>query len=168
MRCPECSNGNLIEKDSVPQQDVTRALGVPVLVFGAPALQCEACGAILTPGHVLEGVMPALAAAMAQVSNLGPREARFLRKTLDLTQTELAEKLNISRATVARWEDERDGGLKGADSYALRALVGTHFLGVNEKIAERIFHSLKETPKAFPPQRYGLPYRDNGAQMCLA
>jgi len=167
MKCPKCKHGELIEKRSIPKRDVGALLGLPaVLLIDAPGLQCDKCGEIITPGDVLEHVIRSLAAAMARVSELGPYEARFLRKTLDLTQSELAEKLNISRATVARWEDrEQDGGgLKGADSYALRALVGTHFLGTWPKTAESIFSSLKETPKAFPPK----PYQVSGAADCAA
>ncbi len=35
---------------------------------------------------------------------LSPREIRFLRKTMDLTQAELAAKLGNDAQTVARWE----------------------------------------------------------------
>jgi DNA-binding XRE family transcriptional regulator len=162
MNCPECKKGQLIEAKSLPERDVGRLLGLPsVLVVGAPGLSCEACGAVLTPGYVLDSLIPCLAAAIAAVSDLGSSEARFLRKTLGLTQSELAEKLNISRPTIARWEDEKQGGLKGADSYALRALVGTHFMDIDPNTAERIFRSLKETPRGFPPEHYMVPRRDH-------
>lgn len=35
---------------------------------------------------------------------LSPRELRFLRKTLDLSQAELAEKLGNTSQSIARWE----------------------------------------------------------------
>lgn len=164
MKCPECRKGDLLEKKSIPQQDLSRMFGVPVIVFGAPGLQCNECETVQTLGEVVNAVLPGLAAAMAQVSDLGPGEARFLRKTLDLTQSELAERLHISRSTIARWEDDHDGGLKGADSYALRSLVGMHFLDIDPKVAARIFASLKRTPRGFPPASYDLPFQDTGEQ----
>ncbi len=160
MRCPDCDKGELIEK-TIPVQDFSRVLGVPVLVHDAPGLQCEACGAVHQLGTVINTIIPWLAAEMAQVSDLGAAEARFLRKTLDLTQAELAEKLHISRSTVARWEDSGDGGLKGADSYALRSLVFMHFLDIDTTVAEEIFASLKRTPRGFPPQQYKMPFGDD-------
>jgi transcriptional regulator with XRE-family HTH domain len=157
MKCPECKTGELVQNDRLPLQEVGHALGLEsVQLIDEPGLQCEKCGSVMVTGELLATLIPMLAAAMAQISDLGADEARFLRKTLDLTQQELAERLQISRATIARWEDERDGGLRGADSYALRALVGTHFLDINPDIARQIFASLKATPKASPPPSYIL------------
>lgn len=154
MQCPECKQATLVRVEGVPTQEVGRLLGLrSVTLIGAPGLKCEGCKTVLVPGEIIDSLLPALAAQMAQVSDLGADEARFLRKTLGLTQSELADTLQISRATVARWESD-DGGLRGADSYALRALVGTHFIDLNRDVAEEIFASLKRAPRGGPPPSY--------------
>jgi len=50
-------------------------------------------------------------------------EIRDLRKHLGLTQTDLAERLNITRDAVANWENERNSP-SGPSELLLRQLLG--------------------------------------------
>lgn len=52
---------------------------------------------------------------------LAPKEIRFLRNTLDLTQADLAEKLGNTSQSVARWE-KGECEIPGAAEKLLRAL----------------------------------------------
>jgi DNA-binding transcriptional regulator YiaG len=52
---------------------------------------------------------------------LSPKEIRFLRNTLDLTQAELAERLGNTSQSVARWE-KGECEMPGAAEKLLRAL----------------------------------------------
>jgi DNA-binding transcriptional regulator YiaG len=60
---------------------------------------------------------------------LAPKEIRFLRQQMDLTQAELGARLRVADQTVARWEKDRCD-LPGPADMMLRAL----FLG--SKIAQ--------------------------------
>jgi DNA-binding transcriptional regulator YiaG len=57
---------------------------------------------------------------------LAPKEVRFLRKTLDLTQAELAQRMGYDSQSVARWE-KGTCNMPGAAEKLLRA----HFLAHN-------------------------------------
>jgi len=50
---------------------------------------------------------------------LAPREIRFLRKSMDLTQAELADKLGCNSQSVARWE-KGEVSIPGAPEKLLR------------------------------------------------
>jgi len=52
---------------------------------------------------------------------LSPKEMRFLRNTLDLTQSELAERLGNTSQSVARWE-KGECDIPGAAEKLLRAI----------------------------------------------
>ncbi|MGD0108713.1 MAG: helix-turn-helix domain-containing protein [Rhodopila sp.] len=52
---------------------------------------------------------------------LSPQEVRFLRKTMDLTQAELAAKLGNDPQTVARWE-KGNSDMPGTAEKLLRAI----------------------------------------------
>ena len=52
---------------------------------------------------------------------LAPKEIRFLRKTMDLTQTELAQRLGNNSQTVARWE-KGEFQMPGPEEKLLRAI----------------------------------------------
>lgn len=160
MHCPNCDRDTMTFHQRVEVQDVGRLLGVPVHLYGFPGYVCSECKETMPTGELLDLTTTKLAVTMAGCSDLGPSEARFLRKAMQLTQAELAEKLQTSRATVARWESET-GGLDGPSSFALRALVGTYFMPEGEEPttspeAEQVFATLKKTPRASPPPTYEL------------
>ena len=53
---------------------------------------------------------------------LGPKEVRFLRHHMDLTQADLAQMLRVDAQTVARWEKGKTE-IQGPAEIALRFLV---------------------------------------------
>lgn len=67
---------------------------------------------------------------------LTPREIRFLRNTMDLTQAELAERLGNNSQSVARWE-KGETDMPGTAEKLLRAVFLASLLTTDELIALR-------------------------------
>jgi len=53
---------------------------------------------------------------------LAPKELRFLREQMDLTQAELAARARVSDQTVARWEKGKGTKISGPADVAVRVL----------------------------------------------
>ena len=69
----------------------------------------------------LDGLWKAIALHMVTEHKvLAPKELRFLRDQMDLTQAELAARLRVSDQTVARWEKGK--GDPGPGDIAIRVL----------------------------------------------
>lgn len=107
-RCTEC--GNLLERKLKPEH-VEDLGGLVVRVLNAVVEQrCAACGEEMVGIPDLKGL--ARAAAMARALNpvcLTGKEVRFIRHTLDMTQKEFAEKMDLTAETVSRWENDHNG-----------------------------------------------------------
>jgi DNA-binding transcriptional regulator YiaG len=104
--------------------DATAELGLPVVLTGRlRLLKCGSCGSLAAPGHLLENAaQSAVLALLEKESLLSGREAQFLRKAaLSVGQVELAERLGVSRPTVARWEAE--AALSSEHDFELKGLV---------------------------------------------
>lgn len=76
--------------------------------------------------HDVEGLHKAIARHVAvHRKGLEPKEVLFLRKTLDMTQAELATKIGCDVQTVARWE-KGNCQIPGAADRLLRIFVLMH------------------------------------------
>lgn len=69
---------------------------------------------------------------------LNPREIRFLRNTMDLTQAELAERLGNNPQSVARWE-KGECEMPGTAEKLLRVVYLAHLMTDEELTALRDF-----------------------------
>lgn len=70
----------------------------------------------------IEGLHKAIAECLSlHAPKLNAKEFKFLRKTMDLTQAELAEQLNCDEQTVARWE-KGETAINGAADRLVRLL----------------------------------------------
>ncbi len=90
--------------------------------------------------------------------SLAPNEVRFLRKTMDLTQEELAGKLEVSAQTVARWE-KGSTAIPGAPEKLLRILFHAAFMTDSELAEFRDFllKKLDELDQVIPdPAQFEL------------
>jgi DNA-binding transcriptional regulator YiaG len=106
-RCTKCQN--LMER-SVKAEHVEDLGGVIVKVLNAVILQRCSCGEEMTAIPDLEGLARAVAIARAlNPACLTGKEVRFIRRTLDMTQKEFAEKMELAPETVSRWENDRNG-----------------------------------------------------------
>src|SRR5688572_10851481 len=126
IRCSECDKGHLVEREG-ERHDISAPVGLEqVILVKVPALVFDHCAATTIRGEVLDEVMASLAALIVeQGEELHPREVKYLRETLGLTQEELAERLGLKRLTILRWENG-DDQIGGVQSLALRSLVAWH------------------------------------------
>jgi putative zinc finger/helix-turn-helix YgiT family protein len=131
IQCFECRQGHYTEQ-IVENRDLSAFVGLDQVVLGrGPALVCDRCGNITFDGALLERVMASLARMIVtQSERLRPQEVRFLRKELDWTQAELAERLDLDRATIRRWETGETPVGRG-ESFVLRSLVAWHLQDAN-------------------------------------
>ena len=123
MRCPNC--GSKMTLRALAEHDVGPMLGLTsVVVRDLPAFRCSSCEDVLIPGPLLEAISAMVVRELLTHSfSLGGVEVRFLRKSVGLTQVELAARLGVDRVTVARWESD-DKQLAGPESIAVRAVIG--------------------------------------------
>jgi len=102
MKCAECSQP-MESVEGVHRYDESGLKNVHLMDI--PMYKCTSCGEteIEIPGmeelHLLLGLI-----VVYQSKGLAPEEVRYLRKHMAYSQEELASKLGITRATVARWE----------------------------------------------------------------
>lgn len=157
IRCSACKKG-VLAPGRTKDHDVGPLFGLDrVLLDQAPALICRDCGHVVLEGEVIEAARRKLAELIVRNgAPLTAREARFLRETMDMTQAQLAERLQVIRGTVTRWEAGEDLG--PLQSFALRTLAAWALDG------ERLAHivSAPDVPHPAPPAPG--PYRiDQGA-----
>jgi DNA-binding transcriptional regulator YiaG len=129
-----------------------------VLLNKATALVCANCGHVVLDGELIEAARRHVAMDIVRNrSVLSGREARFLRETVGMTQAELADRLDIIRGTVTRWEAGDDLG--PVQSFALRTLAAWALDG--ETLAQIV--SAPSSPK--PTVVATRPYRIDGSAL---
>jgi putative zinc finger/helix-turn-helix YgiT family protein len=136
--CDVCGEGHYRPR-VLDRYDAGPLLGLEgVTLVRAPALVCTSCGAIMVEGPTLEEALEALTVVLVQGDDaLQPKEIKFLRGVLDMTQEELAERLGVHRTTVARWEIA-EVSIGRAESMALRALAAMRLLSEKPKLAREL------------------------------
>jgi DNA-binding XRE family transcriptional regulator len=136
--------------------DASLIVGLETVVLGrAPVLKCDSCGHLMFEGRVIEAITRELATfIIRQGDELQPREVRFLRELMGMTQGELASRLGVQRATVNRWErgdpEERVGVVQ---SLALRTLAAW---SIDDPALAREVGEPRRPPA---PRRSAPPYR---------
>ncbi|HEU4537278.1 MAG TPA: helix-turn-helix domain-containing protein [Polyangiaceae bacterium] len=155
MRCPSCRAGTL-EQNRLAAHEMGPWLGLEsVRVEGLPALRCDKCGELTFDGAVLDAITQGVAKMFAmQSGDLWPQEARFLRKFLSATQTELAARLGVDRTTVTRWETGEEPLLR-PHAASLRVHVALHLAGLDPATAGELDRTIAQPPKRPVPR--GLP-----------
>lgn len=94
----------------------------------------------------LDGLWKAVGLHLAtKQKTLGPKEIRFLRRHMDLTQAELAQYLRVSDQSVARWE-KGETALPGPADVAIRAayLLSPSAQPEGRKTMDRLLQVLKD------------------------
>lgn len=128
-----CSCGGVLRPRRISgKYDATVELGIPAEITGTwMGVRCDTCGKIALPGKMLEVLSEdAVLLVLGLDRCLSGRESQFLRKAaLGIGQVELARRLGLTRATVARWEASRS--LSGEHDFELRALVAFYLLKVS-------------------------------------
>lgn len=152
IRCSACQTG-VLAPGRTKDHDVGPLFGLDrVLLDQAPALICRNCGHVVLEGEVIEATRRKLAELIVRNgAALTGQEARFLRETLEMTQAQLAERLQIIRGTVTRWEAGDDLG--PVQSFALRTLAAWALDG------ERLAHIVSAPDVPHPAISIPGPYR---------
>ena len=158
IKCSNCSQGTL-RKGTTKDHDIGPLFALDaVLLDGAPALICPKCHHVVLEGTVIEAARRLIATDIVRNRVvLSHREVRFLRETIGMTQAELADRLDIIRGTVTRWEAGDDLG--PVQSFALRTLAAWALEG--QALAQIV--SAPSSPK--PKIASGKPYRIKGSSL---
>jgi YgiT-type zinc finger domain-containing protein len=124
-RCTQCHQGEMLP-GFVDDHDVSTFFGLDARLVHAPALVCNHCDEVTLEGPVIEGAERALGRLVVRATGpLRPKEARFLRGLMGLSQADLAERLGVHRVSVARWETET-APVGVLESFAIRTMAAWH------------------------------------------
>src|SRR5262249_41220118 len=102
---PRCECGGTFRPVTLSGFDFSRYAGLPSFLDGAPGWRCDACQRELLHGHVINVSLFLIAMEIVRFPRrLTPGFARYLRRSMQITQQELADRMGIARETVANWE----------------------------------------------------------------
>lgn len=146
----KCECGGVLRKAVLSRFDFSAYAGIPVTLVDAPGFRCSKCGHETLGGALVNRALQVL----VQTIVTGPHRltaegARFLRKSMRLTQQDLAERLGINRITVTNWE-RGEAPISKEHDLMLRSIVGAYLLRVErgrpkrEEIAQAIDHARTE------------------------
>lgn len=100
-----CECGGTLRSVTLKDFDFTNWSGVPSRLEAVPGYRCSACGGETLPGAVINTILCMMSLAAIRLPHRLPAElARFVRRILQITQQELADRMGIARETVAQWE----------------------------------------------------------------
>lgn len=103
INCDEC--GEAMERVVLATFDFTMWAGMPTQLKDAPGYRCAKCKGETLPGAVVNVALMLVAlSCIERPHRLTAEQARFVRRSLEITQQELADRMGIARETVAHWE----------------------------------------------------------------
>ncbi len=121
-RCTQCHQGEMLP-GFVDDHDMSALFGLDARLVHASALVCDHCGEITLEGQVIEAAERALGRlVVCGTGPLRPKEVRFLRGLMGLSQADLGERLGVHRVSVARWETET-APVGTLESFAIRTMA---------------------------------------------
>jgi len=124
-RCSQCNLGEMVS-GFVDDYDMSPFFGLDARLSHAAALVCNHCGEVTLEGSVIEAAERTLARLVVRCTGpLRPKEVRFLRGLMGLSQGELGERLGVHRVSVARWETE-SAPVGALESFAIRTMAAWH------------------------------------------
>lgn len=154
VNCDECSAR--LEPVTLTNYDFSAWAGMHVILKSAPGYRCSGCGGETIPGVVVNASLAAVALAFIGLPHRLPAQhARYVRRSLGITQNELADRMGIARETVAQWEcGERE--ISPQHDLILRGVViervhGQHPAAVG--MLEKMLPILGAVRSAPPPRR---------------
>jgi DNA-binding transcriptional regulator YiaG len=157
LRCSECEG--TLKPAKLSNFDFTQWAGLSSSLEAVPGLRCDTCGGETIPGIVINQLLITLALAVIQLPHrLPPAEARYLRRCLQVTQQELADRMGVERETVAQWECARKE-ISSQHDLILRTFLLNKFYGehrISTALLEMtMLHlgAVKSTPPPPPKER---------------
>ena len=154
----KCECGGVLRKAILPKVDFSAYAGIPVTLVDAPGFRCSSCGRETLGGALINRALQVLVQTIVTGPHrLTAERARFLRKSMRLTQQDLADRLGVNRITVTNWE-RSDAPISKEHDLMLRSIVGAYLLRVErgrprrEEIAQAIDRARTEiAPAGSPP-----------------
>lgn len=102
---PKCECGGTLKPTQVSNFDFSKYSGIPSFLDGAPGWKCSSCAREILRGDVINASLVFIAMDIVQMPHrLSGPLARYLRRSMQITQQELADRMGIVRETVASWE----------------------------------------------------------------
>ncbi|HEY8369091.1 MAG TPA: helix-turn-helix domain-containing protein [Thermodesulfobacteriota bacterium] len=99
--CPVCGTAMTAGEGTIPDE----VAGLPVTLVGLTVYRCTRCGQVEPVVEEWMSLLCAIAGALIHKRiRLAPEEIRFLRRALALSKSDLADGLDTTPQTVARWE----------------------------------------------------------------
>ena len=104
-RAVRCECGGTLRAVTLTDFDFTNWAGVPSRLEEVPGYRCNSCDGETLPGIVINTILRMIGLVAIRLPHRLPAElARFVRRILQITQQELADRMGIARETVAQWE----------------------------------------------------------------
>jgi DNA-binding transcriptional regulator YiaG len=135
-----------------------------------PGFKCTKCGGTTIPGDVINDALRAAVIVVTRLPRrLGKNEAKFIRRTMGITQEDLARRIGVVRETVAKWETE--DGPSAQHDLLLRVVALTPLAQagwIPEGVITTIIPDLSEVRKEPPPLESLVPLdlgRHRGPEM---
>jgi transcriptional regulator with XRE-family HTH domain len=126
---PKCECGGTFRPVTLSGFDFSRYSGLPSFLDGAPGWRCGSCRREMLTGQVINAALFLIAMLIVGFPHrLTPGFARYLRRSMQITQQELADRMGIARETVANWESNHKD-LSPQHDLILRVLVANHARG---------------------------------------
>jgi transcriptional regulator with XRE-family HTH domain len=129
---PQCECGGTLHPQILPSFDFTNFAGIPAQLESVPGFRCDRCGGETIAGGVINFMLVIIALMAIQSSpRLSAKLAKYVRRTLQITQQELADRMGIARETVAQWErGERE--ISPQHDLILRAITIKRYIDDNQ------------------------------------
>jgi transcriptional regulator with XRE-family HTH domain len=126
---PKCECGGTFKPVTLRKFDFSGYAGLPSSLDGAPGWKCDSCQREMLHGQVINASLFFIAMDIVGFPHrLTAGFARYLRRSMQITQQELADRMGIARETVASWESSLKE-ISPQHDLILRVLVSNHARG---------------------------------------
>jgi len=126
---PRCECGGTFKPVTLRNFDFSRYSGLPSFLDGAPGWRCGSCQREMLHGKVINASLFLIAMEIVGFPHrLTAELARYLRRSMQITQQELADRMGIARETVASWESNLKE-ISPQHDLILRVLMSNHARG---------------------------------------
>lgn len=146
-KCTQCREG-ILHEERLPCRYA--AGGLPhVILDGATLGRCSTCGAETLTIPRIAQLHRVLALTLAtKPTRLMPNEARFLRKYLGYSSSDLAAIIGVAPETVSRWESTKSPQPIGVPTERLLRLLALRERPVEEYPSGRLAEITEGNPEA--------------------
>lgn len=126
---PKCECGGTFKPTTLSNFDFSHHSGIPAFLDSAPGWKCSSCGREILRGDVINASLFFIAMDIVALPHRLPAAlARYLRRSMQITQQALADRMGVVRETVASWES-RLKEISPQHDLILRVLVLNHARG---------------------------------------